>query len=261
MGLRRNGFTLIELLVVIAIIALLLAIMMPALEKAKAIARDVICRTNIKSMTLATILYTQDTEGKMMEHDWPGAVQLWVKQISHYLENVDEARYCPNTKLRNGSGGGSANTTWGWNIETDPGVWEVEHGSYGINGWFYKYDTAPVWAASVPISNFIQKRYEDVVSAKSPYLAPIFADSEWPDAWPQDIDTCPDDFNLDGNHDYGGFMSRYLLNRHGNHTNVGFIDGHQAPIKLEMLWTLKWNAQFKNMGVMKRTDGSPVYQK
>ena len=164
MGLRKNGFTLIELLVVIAIIALLLAIMMPALEKAKAIARDVICRTNIKSMTLATILYTQDTDGKMMEHDWPGAVQLWIRQISGYLENVDEARYCPNTKLRNGNGVGSATTTWGWNIETSPGVWEVEHCSYGMNGWFYNYDTVPGWAVSASISNFMQKRYGILVS-------------------------------------------------------------------------------------------------
>jgi len=57
--MKRKGFTLIELLVVISIIALLLAILMPALTKVKEQARAIICRTNVKSLSLAWILYAE----------------------------------------------------------------------------------------------------------------------------------------------------------------------------------------------------------
>ncbi len=60
-----NGFTLIELLVVIAIIALLLSVLLPSLNKAKDKAKDIFCRANLKSIQLATILYTRDYEDKM----------------------------------------------------------------------------------------------------------------------------------------------------------------------------------------------------
>ncbi|AQT69216.1 putative major pilin subunit [Anaerohalosphaera lusitana] len=61
---RNKGFTLIELLVVISIIALLLAIMMPALQKVKLVAEEVICRSNLKQYGLAGELYRQDNGDK-----------------------------------------------------------------------------------------------------------------------------------------------------------------------------------------------------
>ena len=56
----KKGFTLIELLVVIAIIALLLAILMPALGKAKTIAEEVVCKSNLHQYYLATELYANE---------------------------------------------------------------------------------------------------------------------------------------------------------------------------------------------------------
>jgi prepilin-type N-terminal cleavage/methylation domain-containing protein len=60
---NRNGFTLIELLVVIATIAVLLAILMPALRRAKALAQGVACRANLKQLATAWNLYLDDNEG------------------------------------------------------------------------------------------------------------------------------------------------------------------------------------------------------
>ncbi len=57
------GFTLIELLVVIAIIALLMAIMMPALQRVKEQAREMTCRANLRQYGIAQSMYQDDYDG------------------------------------------------------------------------------------------------------------------------------------------------------------------------------------------------------
>lgn len=61
---KKRGFTLIELLVVIAIIAMLLAILMPALNKVKKIAQRVVCGTNLKGLGNAMTVYANDFRGQ-----------------------------------------------------------------------------------------------------------------------------------------------------------------------------------------------------
>lgn len=62
---RRNGFTLIELLVVIAIIAMLLAIILPALKMAKVQAEAIYCSANNRSLAQAWYIYQGDNDGKL----------------------------------------------------------------------------------------------------------------------------------------------------------------------------------------------------
>jgi prepilin-type N-terminal cleavage/methylation domain-containing protein/prepilin-type processing-associated H-X9-DG protein len=68
MGIVKNkrGFTLIELLVVIAIIALLLAILMPSLKRAKEVAQRICCSSNLKQLTMAWIIYAGDYDDKVV---------------------------------------------------------------------------------------------------------------------------------------------------------------------------------------------------
>jgi prepilin-type N-terminal cleavage/methylation domain-containing protein/prepilin-type processing-associated H-X9-DG protein len=62
---RKKGFTLIELLVVIAIIAVLMAILMPALERVKEQARGIACMSNQKTIGLAYVMYADDNDSRM----------------------------------------------------------------------------------------------------------------------------------------------------------------------------------------------------
>ncbi|MHC4629357.1 MAG: prepilin-type N-terminal cleavage/methylation domain-containing protein, partial [Planctomycetota bacterium] len=63
---KQRGFTLIELLVVIAIIAILLAILLPALHRVREQGRRVVCMSNLKQLSLAWIMYADENGGKLV---------------------------------------------------------------------------------------------------------------------------------------------------------------------------------------------------
>src|SRR4030042_595803 len=63
---KSRGFTLIELLVVIAIIAILMAILMPALNRVKEQGKRMVCLGNLKQMGLAWIMYADENDGKLV---------------------------------------------------------------------------------------------------------------------------------------------------------------------------------------------------
>lgn len=67
LGKRRGGFTLIELLVVIAVIAVLLAILMPALRSAKVLTKRMTCQGNLKQIAFAWNMYLEDNDGRFYQ--------------------------------------------------------------------------------------------------------------------------------------------------------------------------------------------------
>jgi prepilin-type N-terminal cleavage/methylation domain-containing protein len=72
---RSKGFTLIELLVVIAIIALLMAIILPALNAVKKKAATTVCLSNTKNLSLGWYMYMTDNDGRIMSSEDNGVDQ------------------------------------------------------------------------------------------------------------------------------------------------------------------------------------------
>ena len=90
---RRNGFTLVELLVVIGIIAILVAILLPALGKARTQAQTLKCQSNLRQVAMAAIMYSNAYKGTLPYTTTPhGESMLWFNAIDPYLNaKVDRA--------------------------------------------------------------------------------------------------------------------------------------------------------------------------
>ena len=61
--MKRHTFTLIELLVVVAIIAILAALLLPALHRARARAHDAVCIGNLRQLAVGAVIYADDYDG------------------------------------------------------------------------------------------------------------------------------------------------------------------------------------------------------
>ena len=103
---RPIGFTLVELLVVISIIAVLLAILMPSLQKAREQAKSVVCRQNLKQQGLAVRMYADDNKGKLPQADTFGDVirpYLGIdKSVINPLSGGSKYMQCPSQKMEYG---------------------------------------------------------------------------------------------------------------------------------------------------------------
>jgi len=94
---RITSFTLIELLVVVAIIAVLLAVLVPSLARARAVAREKACASNLRQVNLALISYAYDgnSDRYPLEPTEHNPHPELLAKLEQYNRGITDAFYCP----------------------------------------------------------------------------------------------------------------------------------------------------------------------
>ncbi len=234
-----GGFTLIELLVVIAIIALLAAMLLPALSMAKAEAKSTSCKNHLRQMGIALAMYLDDNRST-----YPYALQVkasqvvaeWVDEIAPYypLNWTNRAYHCPGY-----AGPISSRTPGAGDPGGAPYIGSYAYNAYGTyQGWFSGLGLG-AWAV-LGVSNAPPIR-QSRVRAPSEMIA--IADSQIncilsePKAGWWTLDTPP--HTAEGG---PGSAAADYPPRHGQSYNIAACDGHVEGMRPSVLFSPWSNA-------------------
>ncbi len=230
----RLAFTLIELLVVIAILAILAALLLPAMNRARAQTRSASCLNNVRQLALALFLYADDNRGKLIDLSLArgGSWIQWTQGILPYLGQKE--------------GVGLATEPWvGWNYLRCPGdpvtdayaYWNtsgVQLFTYGLNytgaitpSVFTYGDSAafPGWPGSARLADLVPGTMLLADSTPQPW---IYTPRGWP------LNNAPDNDSNTAILGSGG--PRYNCAGFGRHpgqrVNAAFADGSARALTL-----------------------------
>jgi prepilin-type N-terminal cleavage/methylation domain-containing protein len=256
----RTGFTLIELLVVIAIIAILAAMLLPALSSAKQKAKRIQCISNLRQWGLGFQLYASENNDSMPS-GWYDSSGMWMVALQPYIPGAQiggSICFCPaamttRDTLPNfwvinqttflawgimGTNGypiaSSGTPSGGTSVWGRPGM----GGSYGFNGWMAN----PPTAADAGDAN-ANGYWHKLTTAGRFANAPLFADCVWQGSNPQPTDPPP---TAPGDCAVGAAMGSFCVPRHSGRTPIDmtFIDNSVSKVGLRELWSLPWSQTF-----------------
>jgi prepilin-type N-terminal cleavage/methylation domain-containing protein len=257
-----KAFTLIELLVVIAIVALLMAILLPALQRVRKQAKAVVCQTNLRQWGTTIALYIEDNEGCLPRHTGydPCLSLLRGLYVSDKVDPNNPGRFhhvrtediacCPITTKDPGPGtferysggelymrGKHGSTFAPWKI-IDPAPSFCM--SYGLNEYIFsiRFDSSP--------SLYRQSR-TDFLSLRSRNNIPLLLDSVTFSCGLVHEEQAPPEKEL--------FFGGTCINRHDGAINGLFLDYSVRRIGLKKLWTLKWYLSFNTAGPWTKAGG------
>ena len=237
-----SGFTLIELLVVIAIIALLMSILMPALQRVKKQARSVACQANLRQWGMIFSIYFEENNGYFAYGDSSGR---WRNVLQDQHRDRSLSTFCPeaaNIDRYEGTYG-----AWSEQNLDDDYVAQIDAGSYGINRWIYNRK-----------ENQTRENYFLGYNVRGTNQIPLFLDCSWYGGGPHDIDYPPEyeGHTSSGTGDWrDNNMRRFCLNRHGAAMNGVFLDFSVRKLGLKELWTLKWHRNYNTLNVWTKAGG------
>lgn len=266
---KQKGFTLIELLVVIAIIALLMALLMPAMNRVKRQARGAACQSNMHQWSLFFSMYTQDYDGSFPQDVSGvrgGGSNRWPKALRPYHKDNSEFLCCPMAvkpaQDANGQPTGYTGKYAAWGIYSSDissgyAGWPSSaqgglYGSYGINGW--AANPEPGSPRGDDAAN--KDKYWRTVNVKGQSRIPVLLGATRYNGIPDSRDPPPTYDGMWYDEGGGGRMIRYCLDRHDGFVSGLFMDWSVQKLGLKELWVFKWHRQFDTMGPWTRAGGA-----